>query len=142
MDNNVILEKIYSKVSAETILHMIVRKDDVVKGRTDIVPENNFIQCSLLKLDKGKTFNPHKHIWKERTNNVIAQESWVVIKGSVKCIFYDLDDTLLSEHVLYEGDSSFTLQGGHNYLILEDDTIVYEYKTGPYEGQEFDKKFI
>jgi cupin fold WbuC family metalloprotein len=142
MDNDVILEKIYSKISAETILHMIVRIDNVVKDRTDIVPENNFIQCSLLKLDKGKTFNPHKHIWKERTNNIIAQESWVVIKGSVKCIFYDLDDTLLSEHVLYKGDSSFTLQGGHNYLILEDDTIVYEYKTGPYEGQEFDKKFI
>ena len=37
---------------------------------------------------------------------------------------------------------SFTLQGGHNYLILEDDTLVYEFKTGPYEGQEFDKKFI
>jgi hypothetical protein len=138
----VISEKIYSKVNPETILHMIVRKNNVVKGRTDIVSEENFIQCSLLKLDKGKTFKAHKHIWKERTNNVIAQESWVVIKGSVKCIFYDIDDTLLSEHILYEGDSSFTLQGGHNYVILEDDTIVYEYKTGPYEGQEFDKKFI
>lgn len=136
------LEKIYSKVSTETILHMIVRKNNITKGRIDIVPENNFIQCSSLNLDKGKTFNPHKHIWKERTNNVIAQESWVVIKGSVKCIFYDLDDTLLSEHILYEGDCSFTLQGGHNYLILEDDTIVYEFKTGPYEGQEFDKTFI
>jgi hypothetical protein len=27
------------------------------------------------------------------------------------------------------------LYGGHTYQILEDDTIVYEYKTGPYEGQ-------
>ena len=142
MDNNVNSEKIYSVVSPETILHMIVRKNNVVKGRVDIVPEENFIQCSLLNLDKGKTFKPHKHIWKERTNNVIAQESWVVIKGSVKCIFYDLDDTLLSEHILYEGDSSFTLQGGHNYLILEDNTIVYEYKTGPYEGQALDKIFL
>ena len=26
--------------------------------------------------------------------------------------------------------------------ILEEDTIVYEYKTGPYEGQELDKVFI
>jgi hypothetical protein len=25
---------------------------------------------------------------------------------------------------------------------LEDNTLVYEYKTGPYEGQEFDKIFI
>jgi len=44
--------------------------------------------------------------------------------------------------VLYVGDASFTLGGGHNYLILEEGTIVYEYKTGPYEGQLMDKVFI
>jgi hypothetical protein len=27
-------------------------------------------------------------------------------------------------------------------LILENDTLVYEYKTGPYEGQALDKTFI
>ena len=62
--------------------------------------------------------------------------------GSVKCIFYDLDDTLLVEPILYPGDASFTLEGGHNYEILEDDTLVYEYKTGPYEGQALDKTFL
>lgn len=143
MDSNVNIERIYSKIETETLLHIIVRlNSNMSKGRFDIVPENNFIQCSLLNLDKGKTFNPHKHIWKERTNNIIAQESWVVIKGSVKCVFYDIDDSILYEPILYEGDSSFTLQGGHNYLILEDNTLVYEYKTGPYEGQIFDKTFI
>jgi hypothetical protein len=75
-------------------------------------------------------------------NKQIAQESWIVIKGSVKCIFYDVDDTIIAEPILYPGDASFTLGVGHNYLILEDNTIVYEYKTGPYEGQELDKKFI
>ena len=96
----------------------------------------------MLDMEKGKTFKPHKHIWKERTRNVIAQESWVVIQGSVKCIFYDLDDTIIAEPILYSGDSSYTLEGGHNYLIMEDDTLVYEYKTGPYEGQAMDKTFL
>lgn len=136
------MEKIYSKKNPEVLLHLIYRKEDMVSGRTDIVSENNFIQCSSLNLDKGKTFKPHRHIWKERNINVIAQESWVVIKGKVKCIFYDLDDTILCEPILNEGDASFTLQGGHNYLILEDNTLVYEYKTGPYEGQKLDKTFI
>jgi cupin fold WbuC family metalloprotein len=113
-----------------------------LSGRKDIVSEENFIQCSALNLEKGKTFKPHKHIWKERTRNIIAQESWIVIKGSVKCIFYDLDDKILAEPILKTGDASFTLEGGHNYLILEDNTLVYEYKTGPYEGQLMDKKFI
>jgi cupin fold WbuC family metalloprotein len=136
------MEKIYSKVQPDKLLHMIIRKEEIKPGRVDIVSEENFIQCSMLNMEKGKTFKPHKHIWKERTRNVIAQESWVVIQGSVKCIFYDLDDTIIAEPILYPGDSSFTLEGGHNYLIMEDDTLVYEYKTGPYEGQAMDKTFL
>ena len=66
----------------------------------------------------------------------------MVLQGSVKCIFYDIDDSILTTEILYFGDASFTLEGGHNYEILEDNTLVYEYKTGPYEVQEFDKTFI
>jgi hypothetical protein len=136
------MEKIYSKIDPNKLLHIIVRKKEITPGRQDIVPEDNFIQCSILNMEKGKTFKPHKHIWKERTRNVIAQESWIVIQGSVKCIFYDIDNQIIATPILYSGDASFTLEGGHNYEILENDTLVYEYKTGPYEGQQLDKQFI
>lgn len=132
----------YSKVDPSKLLHVVVRKDDLKPGRKDIIPEEHFIQCSHLNMEKGKTFRPHKHIFKNRTRDVIAQESWIVIQGRVKCIFYDLDDTVLVEPILEPGDASFTLEGGHNYEILEDNTLVYEYKTGPYEGQALDKTFI
>lgn len=137
------MEKIYSKVDPNKLLHIVVRKEDFIDGRQDVIDENQFIQCSILKLNAGKTFRPHRHIWKERTRSVIAQESWVVIQGSVQPIFYDLDDTILEvDIVLNAGDASFTLEGGHNYYILEEGTMVYEYKTGPYEGQVLDKTFI
>lgn len=136
------MEKIYSKIDPNKLLHMIVRKNDIKPGREDIVDSVNFIQCSMLNMNEGKTFKPHKHIWKERNRFVIAQESWVVIQGSVKCIFYDLNDEIIAEPILYPGDASFTLEGGHNYLVLEENTLVYEYKTGPYEGQSMDKTFI
>jgi cupin fold WbuC family metalloprotein len=136
------MEKIYSKVEPTKLLHIINRLEEI-NNRTEVVPENNFIQCATLKMEKGKTFKPHKHITKERTyKEQIAQESWVVIKGSVKCIFYDIDDTIIATPILNAGDASFTLYGGHTYEILEEDTIVYEYKTGPYEGQSLDKTFI
>lgn len=136
------MEKIYSKIDQKKLLHMISRFDEISE-RTEIVPENNFIQCASLKMQKGKTFRPHKHITKERHyNEQIAQESWVVLKGSVRCIFYDIDDSILTDRILNAGDASFTLYGGHTYEILDDNTIVYEYKTGPYEGQQLDKKFI
>jgi hypothetical protein len=136
------MEKIYSKIDPDKLLHIVVRKEDILPGRQDIVSEEHFIQCSILNMPKDKTFKPHKHIWKERTRNVIAQESWIVIRGRVQCTFYDLDDTIIATPILEVGDASFTLEGGHNYLILEDDTLVYEYKTGPYEGQALDKTFI
>jgi hypothetical protein len=136
------MEKIFSKKQPDKLLHVIVRKTDLIPGRTEVISEEHFIQCALLNMERGKTFQPHKHIWKERTRNVIAQESWIVIQGSVRCTFYDIDDQVIAEPILYSGDASFTLDGGHNYTILENETLVYEYKTGPYEGQELDKTFI
>lgn len=134
--------KIYSKVTPGLLLHVVNRLDEI-KNRTEIIPANNFIQCSSLKMSKNKTFPPHKHLKKDRHYpEKIAQESWVVISGRVKCIFYDIDDTIIAEPILEAGDASFTLYGGHTYKILEDNTIVYEYKTGPYEGQKLDKTFI
>ncbi len=136
------MEKICSKVDPNKLLHVIVRKEDLIPGRVEVIPEDHFIQCALLNMEKGKTFKPHRHIWKGRTQNVIAQESWIVIQGSVKCIFYDTDNQIIATPILYPGDASFTLEGGHNYEIQEDNTLVYEYKTGPYEGQALDKTFI
>lgn len=136
------MQKIYSKIDPKKLLHIIVRSSDFTEPRQDIVPEEHFIQCSILKMQNGKTFRPHKHIWKNRTRDVIAQESWVIIKGRVKCSFFDLDNTIIDEPILGAGDASFTLEGGHTYTILDDTTLVYEYKTGPYEGQLLDKEFI
>tara|TARA_Y100001970_G_C14246597_1_gene868708 strand:- start:1669 stop:2100 length:432 start_codon:yes stop_codon:yes gene_type:complete len=140
------MELIYSKVETDKLLHIIHRSSDfhnIEDGhRTDVVGADEFIQLSALNMDKGHTFKPHKHIWKPGEDECIAQESWVVIKGSVECIFYDLDDTIIEKPILKPGDCSVTLGGGHTYKILEHGTLVYEYKTGPYKGQELDKKFI
>jgi hypothetical protein len=132
--------KIYSKIEPDKLLHIIYRLSEI-NGRTNISPDDELLQLASLGLKEGDTFKAHKHITLEKVTN-IAQESWVVIKGSVKCIFYDLDDQIIAEPILYPGDLSMTFRGGHNYLTLEDDTLVYEYKTGPYFGQTMDKEFI
>jgi hypothetical protein len=137
------MEKIFSKVDPAVLLHVIYSKRDFQAKRFDIIDPDNFIQCSSLKLNFGDTFKPHHHIWKrDQKRDVIAQESWIVIEGMVKCIFYDLDNSILGVFYLYPGDASFTLEGGHNYKAMTNDTLVYEYKTGPYQGQKMDKKFI
>ena len=136
------ITKIYSKVDPDILLHMIVRKQDIQQGRMDIVDQSEFIQCATLRLPKDTTFKPHKHRYNVRHQAYIPQESWVVIRGCVKVMFYDIDNKLIHTDIIEAGEASFTLRGGHNYYIMQDDTLVYEYKTGPYLGQQLDKVFI
>lgn len=133
------MEKILSNGE---LFHIIYRKDDFDVSRFDIIEPSNHLQAAALNLPAGTTFRPHKHIHKFGPNHIIAQESWIVISGSVKAILYGADDKVLKEVILRAGDASFTLQGGHTYEILEPGTLVYEVKSGPYKGQEQDKVFI
>jgi mannose-6-phosphate isomerase-like protein (cupin superfamily) len=132
------LKKIYSSIE-DIILHIIFNKEDF-EDRKDIVDPDQFLQVSALKLNLGKTFKPHKHLHQKSTNkDRIAQESWVVIKGSVKVDYYDINSKFLQSEILKNGDCTITLYGGHNYTILEQDTLIYEFKTGPYVDRNSDK---
>tara|TARA_B100001123_G_C15210617_1_gene987104 strand:- start:158 stop:589 length:432 start_codon:yes stop_codon:yes gene_type:complete len=140
------VEIIYSKIASNKILHIVHREQEfynLEKGhRKDLVDVKEFIQLSAMKMKKGQTFKPHQHIWKDGEKRVVTQESWIVIKGSVKCSFFDTDGSLLIEPILNAGDCSITLGGGHTYTILEENTLVYEFKTGPYKGAQNDKAFL
>lgn len=135
------MRELYSKIDPTILLHIVNKLSDISYTRTNLTPDNEFLQMSCFKLDNNKTFRPHRHIENNR-HTTITQESWIVIKGKVKAFLYDLDDTILEEVELNAGDCSITLRGGHNYLCLENDSIVYECKTGPYFGIKKDKVFI
>jgi cupin fold WbuC family metalloprotein len=136
------MEKIYSNVEKNKLLHIIHKVSDFNK-RNNLCDESSFLQVATIELQKDQTFKPHKHIFKDiNYKTTIAQESWIIIQGKVKVILYDIDDTILKDVVLTSGDCSITFEGGHNYISLESNTLVYEYKTGPYEGVEKDKRFI
>tara|TARA_R110000796_G_scaffold43261_1_gene106288 strand:- start:3414 stop:3824 length:411 start_codon:yes stop_codon:yes gene_type:complete len=136
------LIEVYSK-SNRKLLHLIYSASEFSDGMTELVDPCNFIQAMFLKMPKGKKFQAHKHVWKAVSNRqTVAQESWVVLKGSAKGFFFDTTGELLKDVILKEGDVTFTLDGGHSFEILEDDTMIYEFKTGPYEGVEKDKVFL
>ena len=124
------------------LLHIVYRLFDLkVTKRHEVIDANNFLQLAALNMPKGKTFEPHIHIWKEGEKEIIAQEAWVVIKGKVEVSYFNELGYLIRKEILEEGDVSITLHGGHTYTILED-ALVYEFKTGPYTGKENDKIFL
>lgn len=134
------MREIYSRIDPNVLLH-IVNKQSEIAARQDMCPAEQLLQMACFQLDEGKTFRPHRHIYKRVQHN-ITQEAWIVAKGRVRAILYDLDDTVIEEVDLVQGDCSITFCGGHNYLCLEDDTLIYEAKTGPYLGVENDKVFL
>lgn len=134
--------QIKSKVD-NSVIHIIYRQNDTEYGRQELVSANEFLQCSVISIDKEKNFAAHKHLDKDiNYTTAKAQEAWVVIKGSVKVDYYDIDNSFLESQLINQGDISITLHGGHGYEIQNNDTIVYEFKTGPYYGPELDKTYF
>lgn len=135
------MSRIYSKLDPTELILSELKASDIQNYRTDLSPDEEFLQVSGRKLKLGTIVPAHKHLQVDRTTN-ITQEAWVVLKGKVKGIFYDLDNTIIYETILTDGDCIVLYRGGHSLEVLEEDTIFYEFKTGPYFGVEVDKKKI
>ena len=125
------------------VLHCIYRLNDLKEGeaRFDFTSEDKYLQGSLMRMDDGKSFRNHKHIKCERHTDM-TQETWVVIRGSVRVDYYDEDSQFMGTEILNDGDCTITFAGGHKYSCIKDDTLVYEFKNGPYFGRDADKVFI
>jgi hypothetical protein len=133
--------KVYSNVDPKLLLLVINRKSDIKSQRTDLCPEDQYMQISTKKLAKNTSFKPHKHNKFDRTVH-ITQEAWLFLSGKVKAKFWDIDDKFIYDTILKAGDCAAVFHAGHSFEVLEDDTILYEFKNGPYYGVEKDKTYI
>ena len=135
------MERFYSKKEKEKLIFSLLRFEEISEKRIDLSPDDEFMQVCGRKMSCGVLVPAHKHIETIRETN-LTQESWVLLKGSVKAKFYDIDNCFLCERVLKSGDVITLYRGGHSLEVLEDDTIFYEFKNGPYYGIEKDKEKI
>ena len=133
--------KVYSAVEKDIMLFSLIRQNEIVTQRQDIAPDEEFLQVGAKKINAGDYFRPHRHLPCHKIINT-TQEAWVILNGQVQGIFYDLDETKVSEITLNSGDCIVIFRGGHALRCLTDDTILYEFKTGPYYGAEQDKTFL
>ena len=140
------IEKIYSKIEPDKLLHMVIRYDafNDAKFRIDACDTREWLQIAILRLERNQTFKPHKHIPREINATMIPCECWIVISGIIQCYYYDVDNQPLAERVIESGEVTITLGGGggHTYKSLSEDSMVYEIKTPFYLGREQDKVLI
>jgi hypothetical protein len=134
-------EKIYSKKDKDKLIFSLFRFSEITERRTDLSPDEEILQVCGRKMNQGVFVPAHRHLETNRNTN-LTQEAWVLLKGKVKAIFYDLDDSYLCKRIINSGDVVVLYRGGHALEVLEDDTIFYEFKNGPYHGVEKDKEKI
>lgn len=135
--------KIYSKVIDNFLLHKTIFFDSnpVEKfNRINLSEDKEFLQASYIEMNHKHTFEAHQHKYQLRPpEKVIAQETWIIIDGKVMVDYFDIDGSHLQSQLLNRGDLTITFYGGHTYTSLDENTHVYEIKTGPYTDQHTDK---
>jgi len=137
------MKQIYSKVDTSLLLHVIVRPSDFNKTFLEITQPESFLQSLGLRLNGGETRKAHRHlVMNDDTGDRIQQEAWVVLNGLIRCDLYDIDGSFLSSHVIQEKSALITLYGAHGLEVLEDNTMILEFKLGKYKGNINDKVYI
>ncbi len=135
------MNKIYSKLEPEKLLHVICRREEINSRREEFASPEEVIQAATIMLKKDEEVPAHTHLENIRTTNV-TQEFVCVIEGELRADFYDTDNSLITTAVLKEGDCFVSYGGGHGIKSLKENTKLYEIKNGPYLGKEKDKKGI
>ena len=132
------MKKIFSKIDTSKLIACIINKNQINNYRQDLAPEDEYLQVSARKFKKEVKVLPHKHLTNKR-NITRTQEAWIIIEGSVEFELFDLNDKLLTRSSLFAGDCLVLFNGGHSLNVLDENTVMYEIKNGPYLGIEKDK---
>lgn len=99
------------------------------------------IQVSRMYHDKGKVVKAHSHKFHPRSLDH-TQECLIVFKGKIEFSFYDENKVFFDKIILNPGDLVVVYRGYHGMEVIEDDTLYFEIKTGPFTDIESDKEFI
>ena len=129
--------KVFSKMEPSTLL-VVLFSPKHVTTRVDLNASTEILQVASIPLLIGTRVKPHKHNLVAR-ETLGTNEAWVVMRGSIKMEIFDLDDKSLGNWLLEQGAIAVSLKGGHGLTSLQSDTLVYEFKNGPYWGPDVDK---
>ena len=135
------VEHFFSKREENKLIFSILRLREITEKRVDLSPDEEYMQVCGRILKQGFKVAPHRHMNTKRETN-LTQESWIILRGKVKASFYDLDDSFLCDRIIEKGDVVVFYRGGHGLEVLEEGTVFYEFKNGPYFGIEKDKERI
>jgi cupin fold WbuC family metalloprotein len=104
-------------------MHILHQYPDIVQRMVNVLQPDSYIR-------------PHRHCTPEKF------ETFVVLEGKIGVFVFDVQGTVLEKSISSPDNRIFDLlpPAWHSYIVLEQDTIVFEVKQGPYIASE-DKEF-
>ena len=99
------------------------------------------VQASRMCYNKDKTFLTHKHLLRPRLNNY-TQECFIIYKGSIEIRIFSTDKKSISTLVAKAGNIIILYRGYHSVTVLEDNSVFFEIKNGPFTTMKEDKEYF
>ena len=133
------METFFSPKNPLLVLHVIADVNKVTQCRTDVTPPDKLLQASIIPLAEGKKVGPHSHDLRTIAshNSGVTQECWFVYRGKVSVQLFDENRTLIHEQTLSRGQLLITFAGGHSLQCIEANSMILEFKNGPYIGKDY-----
>ena len=138
--NNLRITNLNSKINSNLNLCRVVSYGRF-NYRTNLTEPNQIIQASLIKMDRFQSVPSHEHLPIERYTTGTA-EGWLVLNGSFEAEIFDIDQTSLGRYLLRKFDTILMFNGGHSLKATKKNSIIFEFKNGPFKGSDSDKIYF
>ena len=110
-------------------------------SRVNITEPNQILQVSLARMSQFHSVQKHKHLPIERST-IGTSEGWLVLKGCFEVEIFDVDQTSVGKFSLKKLDMILTFNGGHSLYAIKHNSIICEFKNGPFQGSDSDKIYF
>lgn len=131
---------INSRIETELNLCKIVRYGKF-KGRVNLTEPDQIMQVSLGKISQFNPVQKHRHLPIERSTTGTS-EGWLVLKGCFEVEIFDVDYSSVGKFNLKKLDMILTFNSGHSLHATNDNSIICEFKNGPFKGSDSDKIYF
>lgn len=110
-------------------------------NRINLTELSQIIQASLIKMTRFQSVPKHEHLPIERYTTGTG-EGWLVLNGSFEAEIFDIDQTSLGKYLLKKFDIILMFNGGHSLYATKKNSVIFEFKNGPFKGSDSDKIYF
>ena len=122
-----------------TLLAYVIKADATRSSTSFFTGDDASFQAGFVVYPAGGSVVAHVHLPVVRT--VVGTSELLLVRAG-RCIvdLYGEDHTLVASRELGPGDLVLSTGGGHGFRMIED-TVLFEIKQGPYNGQAEKERF-